>query len=133
MKVQQKFKSVFTYAAGVEVWCKNYYKAITGGKKLTYTFPADFAIGDWYGEKDVRETYNRIKKSWLGSVEAWTEVVISLNILSWCNDQLIKQGIEDRERWIRLYSELYYQAKEDFYNKYSNDEKALDYFFEMTD
>jgi hypothetical protein len=133
MKVQQKFKSVFTYAAGVEVWCNDYYNAITGGKKLTYTFPADFAIADWYGEKDVRETYNRVKKSWLESVEAWTEVVISLNILSWCNDQLIKQGIEDRERWIKLYSELYYQAKEDFYNKYSNDEKALDYFFEMTD
>ena len=47
--VYNSFKNVFTYAAGIEKWCKDFYKEM-GDKELEYTFPADFAIADWYGE-----------------------------------------------------------------------------------
>lgn len=60
-------------------------------------------------------------------------MVIALNMLAWGNEQLKNQGIEDRDRYIELYSNLYYQAKDDFYAKYENDEQKRYYFFQMTD
>jgi hypothetical protein len=131
MKVNEFFKNVFSYANGIEQWCKNFLMQ-TSGTKLTYTFTHDFAIADWYGEKSVRESYNRIKKSWISDYKAFTEVAMSLNVLSWANDQLAKQGIEGREKYIELYSELWFKAKDDFYKKYGKNEEACDYFFNMT-
>ena len=130
--VYNSIKNVFTYAAGIEKWCKDFYKEM-GDKELEYTFPADFAIADWYGEDEVKKSYNNIKKSWLSDYKAFTEVAVSLNLLSWANNQLTTQGIEGRDKFIDLYCEMYYQAREDFYNKYGGDDEACDYFFEMTD
>lgn len=132
MKVHEFFKNVFSYANGIEQWCKNFLLN-TSGTKLNYTFTHDFAIADWYGEAEVKETYNRVKASWISDYKAFTEVAMSLNVLSWANNQLIKQGIEDREKYVELYSELWYKAKDDFYKKYENNEEACDYFFNMTD
>jgi len=137
-KLSEKFTNVFTYARGVEAWVKDFYRGASG-KELEYTFPNDFAIADWCeGAKGVKETYHRVKESWLGNYKAWTEVVIALNSLSWANSQLRSQGIEGRESFIELYSDLYYKATDDFYGEYGSDGKhpndeACDYFFNMTD
>lgn len=102
--------------------------------ELHYTFASDFAIADWIsGVEGVKETYERVKKEWLSNVKAWTEVVISLNLLSWAHNQLKKQGISDREKYIDIYSELYYMAMDSFYEEYVENEEAKSYFFEMTD
>lgn len=123
------FKNVFTYAAGMEQWAQDNLV-----KELKYTFVSDFAIADWMGgEKAVRETYSRVKKSWLNSYKAFTEVVISLNMLSWAHHRLIEQGFSGREPFVKLYSDLYYQARDDFYKEYEKNREACDYFFEMTD
>jgi len=132
MKVQEKFKNGFTYAAGIEEWCKRFLSSYSN-TKLNYTFCADFAIADWCGSKDVKETYQRVKKQWLNDYEAFTEVAMSLNLLAWANDQLAKQGFEGREEFIELYSKLYYKARDDFYDKYADNTEAKEYFFEMTD
>ena len=81
----------------------------------------------------MKETYENVKSSWLGDYKAWTEVVIALSMLSFAHDQLRKQGFDGRDEFIRLYSDLYYKAKDDFYDKYEGDEDACDWFFEMTD
>jgi hypothetical protein len=133
MKLNEHFKNGISYSAGVEKWCKDFYREISGGKKLEYTFTRDFAIADWLGVDYVEDTFNRVKKEWLGNYKAFTEVAISLNILSWANDAMRKQGIDDREEWIALYSELYYKARDIFYDHYSGNEEATDYFFDMTD
>jgi len=130
--VHQNFKNVFSYAAGVEKWCKDSFKS-WGGSPLQYTFCNDFAIADWYGVQSVNETYDRIKKEWLSDYKAFTEVAISLNLLSWANDQMRNQGIDGRDEFVELYSDLYYKARDDFYDKYTDNEEATDYFFEMTD
>ena len=130
--VYNSIKNAFTYAAGNEQWCKNFYEEM-GDKELEYTFPADFAIADWAGEDEVRKLYNSIKKSWLSDYKAFTEVAVSLNLLSWANNQLTTQGIDGRDKFIDLYCEMYYQAREDFYNKFDGNDEACDYFFEMTD
>ena len=130
--VYNSFKNQFTYAAGIEKWCKDFYYNVSGNK-LQYTFCGDFAIADWRGEDAVKETFKRVIKSWGDDYKAFTEIAIAINLLSWANDQLIKQGIADREKWVDFYSELYYDAKDEFYTKYDGNDEATDYFFEMTD
>lgn len=129
MKVQQRFTNVFSYAAGLEKWVNDNLPL----GPLKYTFVSDFAIADWFGKKDVEDTYKRVKNEWLSDYKAFTEVVIALNMLSWANCALKDQGIDDRLPFIRLYADLYYQARHDFYDKYDGNTEATDYFFNMTD
>ena len=129
MKVQQGFTNVFSYAAGLEKWVND---SLPLGP-LKYTFVSDFAIADWFGENEVKETYERVKNEWLSDYKAFTEVVIALNMLSWANSALTDQGYEDRLRFGKLYANLYYTAREDFYDKYDGNEEACDHFFRMTD
>ena len=129
MKMKEMFKNVFSYAAGMETWVKGNLPY-----KLEYTFANDFAVADWVeGEKGVKETYQNVKKSWLNNYKAFTEVVVSINMLAWAHNQLQKQGIEGREPFIKLYSELYHVASNDFYEKYEGNTEACQHFFEMTD
>lgn len=129
MRLQEYFQNVFSYAAGMEDWVN---RQLPLGP-LQYTFAADFAIADWYDEKSVKETYERVKKEWLGDYKAFTEVVIALNMLSWAHNALNEQGIDGREPFINLYASLYHQAFNDFYDRYTGNREACDYFFEMTD
>ena len=129
MRVQDGFTNVFSYAAGLEDWVN---KSLPLGP-LNYTFVSDFAIADWYGKSEVKETYKRVKEQWLGDYKAFTEVVIALNMLSWANDALRKQGFDGRDEFISLYSDMYYKARDDFYGRYDGNEEACNYFFEMTD
>ena len=133
MDIKKSFKNVFSYAAGVEEWCRNYYAAISG-RELNYTFCNDFAVADWCGgKKAVIDTYNQAKRGWIGDYKAFTEVAIALNLLSWANYQLTEQGIDGREQYTKLYAQLYYKCRDDFYTPYSGNDEATDYFFEMTD
>ena len=130
MKLKEFFKhGVFNYALDMENWCKKFYPL-----ELKYTFCHDFAIADWVsGVSGVKETYQRVKKSWLSDYKAFTEVVVSLNLLAWAHNQLMEQGIEDREQFVQLYSDLYHQATNDFYEKHGKNQEACDHFFNMTD
>lgn len=101
--IYNSFKNPFTYAAGIEKWCKDFYYN-TSGNELQYTFCADFAIADWLSEDAVRDTFWKAIKSWGDDYEAFTEIVLAINLLSWANDQLVKQGIADREKWVDFYS-----------------------------
>ena len=130
--VHNSFKNVFTYAAGIEQWCKDFYKEM-GDKELEYTFGYDFAIADWIGDDAVRDTFKRVIKSWGDNYKAFTEIVLAINLLSWANDQLARQGITDRGKLVDLYCELYYDAKDKFYKKYNGNNEATEYFFNMTD
>lgn len=129
MKVQQGFTNVFSYAAGLEKWVNDNLPL----GPLKYTFVSDFAIADWFGKKDVEDTYKRVKKEWLSDYKAFTEVVIALNMLSWANAALERQGYDGREEYGKLYADLYYRARDDFYDKYEGNTEATDYFFNMTD
>ena len=130
MKVQNGFKNVFTYAFGVEEWSRKFLPSYA----WAYTFVSDFAIADFTdGAKAVIDTYKRVMESWASDYKALTEIVISLNVLSWANDCLREQGYEGRDRFIELYADLYYKAKDEFYNLYGEDKEKSQYFFEMTD
>ncbi len=128
-QLNQGFKNVFTYSAGMQQWVNNNLPT-----KPEYTFAGDFAIADWTkGKSGVLETYNRVKKEWLRNYKAFTDAAVALNMLAWAHYQLKKQGYSGRDPFIKLYSNLYYKAREDFYEEYRGCEKATDYFFQMTD
>ncbi len=128
-QLYQGFKNVFTYSAGMQQWVNNNLPA-----KPEYTFAGDFAIADWMeGKTGVLETYNRVKKEWLNNYKAFTDAAVAINMLAWAHYNLKKQGYEGRDIFIELYSNLYHQAVQDFYEQYEGDEKATSYFFQMTD
>lgn len=129
-RLNQGFKNVATYAAGMEQWVN---KSLFG-EPLQYTFVNDFAIADWIGGRSgVMDTYRRVKESWLDNYKAWTEVVIAVNMLAWAHNNLKEQGYEGRDAFIELYSDLYHQAMTDFYDRYEGDQEKCHYFFQMTD
>ena len=129
MLLQKYFKNVFSYSNGVMDWVN---KQLPLGP-LKFTFAGDFAIADWYSKEDVEDTYKRVKEAWLNDYKAFTEVVIALNMLSWAHKALQDQGIDGRDEYIDLYADLYYRARDDFYEKWGENREACDYFFEMTD
>ena len=129
-QLNEGFKNAMTYAAGMENWVNN---NLPNGK-LKYTFVSDFARMDWMlGKQGVLDTYKLIKKSWIDNYKAWTEVVIALNMLAWAHDSLKEQGYAGRDLFIELYSMLYEEAMDAFYEKYTGDEEKCNYFFRMTD
>lgn len=128
-QLREGFQNAMTYAAGMEEWVKKNYPS-----EMKYTFTADFARIDWLmGIKGVLETYELVKQGWLDNYKAFTEAVVSINMMSWAHYQLKRQGFAGRDTFIKLYSELYHQASNDFYEKYKGNEEATDYFFRMTD
>ena len=131
MKFGEFFKNVLTYSASAENWVHNYFKSV--GFKPEYTFVRDFATADWFGKDHVLETYHRIKTEWLSDYKTFTEVVMAVNMLAWFNDQLDQQEIEREGNWAGFYSDLYLNARCDFYKKWEGNEEACDYFFNTTD
>lgn len=133
MKLNEHFKSVESYAAGMQAWVQKYFDSV-GNYKMKHSFVEAFAIADWVsGAKGVKDTYKKLLKEYGNNYKDFTELVMAINMLSWGNDQLRKQDIEGREEYIQLYSELYYESRDAFYDKFENDSEACDYFFEMTD
>ena len=133
MEILDYFKNANSYSQGVEEWCRKLYYEMTGNK-LSYTFVSDMALEDITGDTSkVDWIYNKIKNEWLSDYKAFTEVCISINLLAWANDRLEQQGFDGRSIFTEYYSELYYKARDTFYDYYKNDAEKKDYFFSMTD
>ena len=131
MKLTDAIKrtDVFNYAAANEVFFENILKS-NNQERITTLF-SDLSIAEWWekngGEKDaIKDTFNRVCKEWVEDYKFFTEFVISLNHKCW-----MWYGTDDNLS--RLYRDLYYEARDKFYDKYEDDEDACRYFFEMTD
>lgn len=134
MTVQEYFKDRFTYARGLQEWINKYFESV--GFKPEYSFASDLAIADWMEGIDpngVKETYNAIKSGFIDDYKAFTEAVMHINMLSWANDRLSRQGIKDREKWTEFYADLYMTARDDFYDRWEGDKEACSYYFQTTD
>ena len=75
------------------------------GKEPKTTFYGDLSIAEFYGPKDVQETFQRAKTDWGGNVEYWTEFVICLNWKIW-------QWYKKNDELAALYNTLWEQADE---------------------
>lgn len=100
-----------------------------GYERIT-TFFSDMSIAEWYGLAEVRESYNRIVKSWLSDYKFFTEFVLVLNWKSW---EWAMYGGRKYEELSKLYVELFEDARDKFYKHYSENKEATSYFFRVTD
>lgn len=121
---QKNYQNVFTYAAGCDVYFKKYCSEI--GYESFTTFFSDLGIAEWFGEDSVKETYKNVLESWLNSYKYFTEFTMALNVKSW-------YWYEKDNNLSRLYSTLYYKAKDAFYGHYKDNKEATDYFWHVLD
>ena len=130
MKLQDYFISVEGYINAVDKYIRRYFSA------NNYSMLTDAARQLCYAEfenKDVRKKYVELESKYIKDYKLFTDFVVQVNMLSWASDMLLKNGFDDRCEWVDLYSDLYYQAKDLFYDTWGNDDIACDYFFDMTD
>lgn len=130
--LQSHFRSIFTYAAGMDAWVKKAYLEVSG-HEMQYIFAQDFAIADWYDEKSVKETYHRAINEWKDNYKAMTELAVQLSYMSYAHSQLKEQGIAGRDPFIKLYSTLFEKATDFFYKHFENNHEACSHFFDWTD
>lgn len=117
---------IFKYAAANEAAFEKYWNGL--GHERKTTFFSDLSIAECYGADGIRDTYDRVMKSWMDNLAFITEFIVCLGLKSsqWCDR---KHG----QTFCNLYSDLYHEAVDAFYKHYEGNEDALDYFFEMTD
>ena len=98
-----------------------------GNYRRRTTFYADLSIAEYYGEANVKDTYNRVMNEWLDNIEYITESVLCLNWKCWEHHDRDNHGLAV------LYHDLYYKAVDEVMEHYKNDQKALLYYYEITD
>ena len=91
------------------------------------TFYADLSIAECYGASGITDTFERVSKEWLSNYKYWTEFTLCLNWKSW--EMADRNNVELGS----LYADLYYKARDMFYDKYEGNNEATSYFFEVTD
>ena len=124
MDWRKNYRNVMTYAAGCDKYFEDKMREL--GKEKITTFFSDLGTAEWYGEKAVNETYRDVVGSWIGDYKYFSEFVLALNWKCWY--------WYDRDNNLsRLYSDLFYKAKDKFYSHYKDNQEACDYFFELTD
>lgn len=136
--------NVFSYSMNEERFWEINFLADNGYTRKT-TFYADLSIAEWTdGLKGVRNTYKNVMKSWKGNIKYLTEFVMCLNHKSWefANDGYMKRQTklpsvyteEQRQAWVELYKELYYQAYDtDIPKMFKGKEDDLSYFYSTLD
>lgn len=127
-----KTQGVFAYAR----WCEMNFEANLREdyeRKTTYT--NDFSIAEWCvpieGMRAIASTFRNALTNWRDSLEFFAEIIIVLNLKSW------EHHARGNANYSRLYSELYYAAKDlyfDWFDKEHKDhDKAMQYYFDYID
>ena len=122
--VKNGITNVFQYAAAEEK-CVFERQAAEFGYERKTTFFSDLSIAEWYGTDSVRDTYKNVIGSWVKDVVYFTEFVMCLNWLGWL---WYERNFEELSK---LYFELYEEALNLAYEKYSGDD--LSYFIKTLD
>ena len=105
----------FVYGAAMERIFERVMSENNGYKRFT-TFVSDFALAEPFGDNAIKDTYNRASRSWLSDYKHFTELIMSLNHLSWFWHANNEHGLSE------LYADLYYKALDMFDSKYAKSE-----------
>lgn len=101
--------------------------ANVGSYRRKTMFYSDLSIAEWYGVESVKETFNRILHEWISNIEYITEFVMCLNWKCWEHHNKGKTELS------LLYHDLYYDAQDKVLDYYKNDNKSLQYYYEILD
>lgn len=119
-------QNVFEYAATCELGFETMLEDCGSYRRKT-TFYSDLSIAEWYGAKDVIDTYRRVMKEWMNNLEYITEFVLCLNWKCW------EHHGKGNVPLSKMYSELYYKAEDEVLNHYKDNKSALDYYYRIMD
>lgn len=132
MEVKEVFFSSEDYASSIANYVRTYFQG--NGYNLLTPAAYELALAEWIGGlEDVRKVYTNLYKRYASDYKKFTDLVMQVNMLSWANNTLIRQGFDGRGEYLEFYSELYYEARDSFYDTYSGNEEACDYYFNTTD
>lgn len=114
--------NVFQYAAANErMFEENYFH------ERKTTFFSDLSIAEFVsGIKGVKDTFKQVVDSWLTNEVYFSEFVICLNHKIW-------QHYNDDKKLAEVYDELWRKAEELCLEAWKDDEKKLDYYYQITD
>jgi len=111
--------------------------------KPKYTFYSDFAIAEFYfvygkDKNSIKETYDRVIKSWSSSYEALTEIILVLNHKIWAffqdvDTQYLGIDKEKGKEIAGIYNELWKKTEDLFFKLYENNDDAMSHYYEVTD
>lgn len=88
------------------------------------TFWQDFSVADVFGEKAIKDTYNRAFNDWKNNAEYITELTLILNWKIW-------YWKDKNEAYARLYDSLWKECDQWCINNLKGDD--LSYFLQTTD
>lgn len=140
----KKNMNVFQYSTTTEENWKANLADMTDWKP-SYTFYSDFAIAEFCevymrDKNAVKDTFNRVIKSWGSSYKALTEIIMVLNHKSWAfakparvDAKYLNVGDAWADYFVELYVELYEKARTEFFKRYGKNEQAKSYYYEVTD
>lgn len=97
------------------------------GKERKTTFMADLSLAEWYGVQVVADTVKQICKSWRGDVTHVAEFVLCLNWKAWEHDA------RKNRAWSYLYSVLFENIRDLFYDYYEGNEKDSYFLYSYLD
>lgn len=115
---------ILTYSARMQsLWTE--FMAQNGYTTIS-TFYGDLTIADRYGKDAIKDTFNNVVASWLGSYKMFTEFIMCLNHKIWA-------WYEKDEDIALLYQDLWEQAQDIFSAKYEENDEVMSYYYRVTD
>lgn len=119
------YPNVFAYAASCE---RNFERNLRSDYSRKTTFFSDFSIAEWCGGKDgVIDTFQRAINDWKSNIEYFAELILCVNIKAWEHFDNGNSGYAD------LYSNLYYIAKDAYFDTFKGNEEAMQYYYDFID
>jgi len=107
----------------IEIWDS---EADMGSTQLTTAFN-DFSVAEKFGINAVKDTFKKLVDFCKTDYKYLTELEIVTNKKCW------KKYYDDETELSQLYSDMYYEVRDLFYELFGNDKEKSTYHFELTD
>ena len=130
-ETKMQCKNVFNYAA----WCEhNFERNLADRYERQTTFTSDFSIAEWCESVEqgaVLDTFKRAVTGWKDNITYFAELVIVLNM------KCLEHHARNNHGWVELYSDLYYFAKDLYFDWFDEEnekhDEAINYYYDYVD
>lgn len=118
-----------TYGA----WCEhNMELNLREDTKRNYTFTCDMSIAEWFLPiEGIAATYDTIERELIDwcydDYEAFAELIISVNLKAW------EHAARHNETWAMWYSDMYFAVKDLYFEHFTGNDDAINYYFDYVD
>lgn len=114
-------------------WCeRNMEMNLREGTERKFTFTSDMSIAEWFlpieGIAAAYDTIERELIDWCyDDYEAFAELIISIWLKGW------EHAARHNETWAMWYSDMYLAVKDLYFDHFTGNEDAINYYFDYVD